>query len=218
MINMRASNWERDVAINVVEMLLNHGLVDNYTAERPPYSLWDWLDDSGLFKQGIGYADGATKAVIFHDDLDSYVIKFRLPREDADQDYCAREYANYVAAEEEGLEYYFAATEYLCEREGIVFYLQEQVICDEEVDSQIVDKLQCQYEESGTPYDIDNLWDEVDALTARDRVSLLYGNEKLADFIWDRRINDLHGGNFGLAGDHYVMLDYSGFGLAALLG
>ena len=215
---MRASDWERDVAINVVEMLINRGLADIYTAIDKPYSLWDWLSREGLFEQGINYADGASKAVIFHDDLDSYVIKFRLPREKADADYCAREYANFVAAEEAGLEYYFAATEYLCEREGIVFYIQEQVICNEEVDCELYEKLKCEYEESGTPYNEDNLWNEVDDLEACDRVSLLYGNKALTDFIWDRRINDLHCANFGLAGDHYVMLDYSGFGMAALLG
>ena len=210
---MGASSWERDIAINVVESMIRSGLSALYTAERRPYGLWDWLDDNKLFEQGISYADGATKAVIFHDDLDSYVIKFRLPREDPSMDYCAREYDNYVLAEEAGLSYYFAETEYLCEREGIVFYLQEQVICDEaEVDGEICSKLQCQYEESNTPYDLDSLWSEVDEMSAYDRTMLLYDNKALSDFIVARRINDLHGGNFGMAGDHYVILDYSGFG------
>ena len=210
---MRATTWERDVAINVVESLMRCGLGKLYT-ETKPYHLWNWLDDNGFFKNGISYADGATKAVIFHEDLDSYVIKFRLPREDANKDFCAREYENYIAAEEAGLEYYFATTEYLCEREGIVFYLQEQVICDEDVDSEIYDKLQCEYEENHTPYDADELWTEVEGMDAYSRTMVLYGNESLSRFIAERRINDLHCGNFGLAGDHYVMVDYSGFGMS----
>ena len=217
---MRASDWERDIAIRVVEMLINRGMAKEvYETEGVlRCGLWDWLDDKGLFNEGINYADGATKAVIFHEDLDSYVIKFRLPCESADKDYCARELANYMATEEAGLEYYFAATEYLCEREGIVFYLQEQVICDEGVDSEMHSALQCQYEESGTPYDAENLWEEVEDMDSCDRVDLLYGNAKLTNFVWERHINDLHCGNFGLAGDHYVIIDFSGFGLAALLG
>ena len=209
---MSATSWERDIAINIVESLIRNGLSALYTAKFRPYGLWDWLDDNKFFEKGITYADGATKAVIFHSDLDSYVIKFRLPQEDPEKDYCSREYENYVLAEEAGFSYYFAKTEYLCEREGIVFYLQEQVICDEEVDGEICSKLQRQYDEDGTPYDVDSLWSEVDEMDAYERTMLLYGNKELSQFIFDRRINDLHCGNFGMAGDHYVMIDYSGFG------
>ena len=209
---MKATSWERDIALRIVDLIINKGFAEPFYSEARPYSMWDWLDKHGLFQQGFQYADGATKGVIFHEDLDDWVIKFRLPREFAEKDYCTREYENYVLAEEAGLDYYFATTEYLCEREGIIFYLQEQVICDEEVDSDIYDKLQCRYEESGTPYDNDSLWEEVEELDAYERVMLLYNNEALANFISQRHINDLHCGNFGMAGDHYVMIDYSGFG------
>lgn len=212
---MSITNWEMNIALNVVDSLINHGLAKLYTAEFRPYSLWDWLDDNKFFENGISYADGATKAVIFHEDLDSYVIKFRLPRESKERDYCSREYENYVLAEKAGLDYYFAETAYLCEREGISFYLQEQVICDEDVDSELCSKLQCQYDESNTPYDAENLWNEVDEMSAYERTMLLYGNETLSNFITEHHINDLHCGNFGMAGDHYVMVDYSGFGLSA---
>ena len=210
---MQASNWERDIALDIVDFIINKGFAESFYAEKKPYSMWDWFDKHELFNEGgFQYNDGATKGVIFHEKLDGWVIKFRLPPEDPKKDYCAREYENYVAAKDAGLEYYFAATEYLCEREGICFYLQEQVICDEEVDSDIYDKLQCQYEESGTPYDNDSLWNEVEELSSYDRVMLLYGDAALADFISEHHINDMHCGNFGLAGDHYVMVDFSGFG------
>lgn len=212
---MKASSWERDIALDIVDFIIDKGFAEPFYTEKKPYSLWDWFDKNKLFNEGgFQYNDGATKGVIFHEKLDSWVIKFRLPRELAEKDYCAREYENYVAAEDAGLEYYFAATEYLCEREGIVFYLQEQVICDEEVDSDIYDKLQCRYEESDTPYDNEDLWNEIEEMNAYERVMLLYGNETLANFISERRINDLHCGNFGLAGDHYVMIDFSGFGMS----
>ena len=216
---MRASNWEREMAIKAVDILMQHGMAENYNNRNTVrFGLWDWLEETGLLKNGFGYESGASKAVIFYDELDSYVIKFRLPSEDPDKDYCAREYANYIAAEEAGLAHYFASTEYLCEREGIAFYLQEQVICDESVDSELHSKLQCQYEETGTPYDDESLWSEVEDLESCDRVRLLYGDNELAEFVWERHINDLHCGNFGLAGDHYVIIDFSGYGMAALLG
>lgn len=211
---MRASSEERNIALDIVDMMINFGLSTLYHKEEKPFSLWDWMDKNNLFEQGFDYADGATKAVIFHSDLDSWVIKMRLPREVDTQDYCAKEYENFVAAEEAGLDYYFAATEYLCERDGICFYLQESVICDEEVDGELHSKLQCQYEESGIPYDAENLWNEVDDMDAYDRTMLLYGNEKLSNFIDEHHINDLHCGNFGVAGDHYVMIDFSGYGSA----
>ena len=209
---MRATTWERDIALNIVDFCINKGFAKPYGCEYKTCSMWDWFDKNGLLENGFEYHDGASKGVIFHEDLEDWVIKFRLPCESSEKDYCCREYDNYVAAEEAGLEYYFASTEYLCEREGIVFYLQEKVEQDSDVDSRIVEKLEKQYNDSGSSYNVNDLYEEAEEMSAYERIMLLYGDEVLANFIVEHRINDLHCGNFGIVGDHYVMLDFSGYG------
>lgn len=208
---MKMSKEERALALEYINLFVAKGLVEFYKKSRAERrsSLWDWYDDAKLENSGFNYADGATKTVLINDELD-WVIKFVRP--DEERDWCGREYENYVLAEEAGLGYYFAATEYLCEVEGIRFYAQEMVICDESVDSSIADSYERRLQERGEEYDIDSIWEDIENMDAADRVELLYGNTELCQFVWDRRINDLHCGNFGIAGDRYVMIDYSGFG------
>ncbi len=200
---------ERNIALDVIDVFMANNFAEVYRASTNT-TMWDWYQDTRI--DGIQYTDGATKCVFFAEELEDWVIKCKLPCET--RDYCTREYENYRAAVEAGFDYYFAAVEYLCEREGILFYVQERVECDEDVDELICEKLQLDYEESGTPYERDSLWDEVSDMDSYSRVHLLYGDLNLADFIWSRHINDLHCANFGTIGDHYVMIDFSGFGMS----
>lgn len=207
---MKMSNCERTVAMNIIDLFVQRGFISAF--KNTSHSMYNWMYDNGLLRNGYDYADGATKCVFMYDGLDSWVIKCRYPG--MERDYCARECENYALAEEAGFGFYFAATEFLCEVDGIAFYVQERVDCDESVDCLIKDRLQCDYEDSNTPYDEDSLWEEVEELDAYSRIMLLYGDEALARFICERRINDLHCGNFGIRGDSYVMVDFSGFGMA----
>lgn len=205
---MAMNTHERDIAMDAIELFMQHGFMEAFSNSNG--TMWDWSQNCGL--DGLQYTDGATKCVFFWDELTDWVIKCRLPSEKLD--YCSREYDNYRAAVEQGFEYYFAAVEYLCEVNGITFYAQSRVECDEDVDSCLCEKLMCSYEESGTPYNEDLVWDEIEAMDSYERMILLYNNTLLANFVSARRINDLHCGNFGTAGDHYVMIDFSGFGSA----
>ena len=204
---MKMSLSDHNTAIKFIWKLLDAGLAAQM-ADKENHYLYDWFRKASL-GNGISFADGATKAVFISFDFD-WVIKVNLPGEEFD--WCGREYENYRLAEERGLGYYFAASEFLGEFEGIKFYAQEYVDCDEGVDSEIYDSLKARYKSSDNDVDDDCLWGEVEELDAEARVELLYNDDALVRFIWERRINDLHCGNFGIKGDHYVMIDYSGFG------
>jgi len=103
--------------------------------------------------------------------------------------------------------------EFLTAIGGIAFYAQEMVDCDECVDHSMSEKLARYYESIGQECEDEySLLDEVENMSNVERIDLLYGNAELCQFISDRHINDLHCGNFGLAGDHYVIIDYSGYG------
>ena len=209
---MIVSMLEYNIAVDLIDHCIDNGFMDFFHDGQKHYSMWDWFSQSGMFKEGYDYSDGATKGVIFHPELENWVIKFRLPCEDADKDYCKREYDNYVAAEEAGLEEYFAVTAYLCERNGVCFYLQQKVYCDDTVDCEMHSKLQDRYENSNTPYDQDSLWEELECMDGYERIMVLYENQALANFVHQYHINDLHCGNFGMLNGYYVMIDFSGFG------
>ena len=205
---MKMSLSDHNTAVKLIWKLLEAGLAEQL-AKQDNCNLYGWFRKTFLGNNGMSFADGATKAVFISFDFD-WVIKINLPGER--NDYCARECENYRLAEERGLAYYFAATEYLGEFEGVHFYAQEYVNCDEGVDSEIYNSLRARYKSSDNDVDDDCLWDEVEELDAEERVELLYNDDALVRFIWECRINDLHCGNFGIKDDHYVMLDYSGFG------
>lgn len=209
--------YERKELMNILTKLVSLGFVDYIREQRRvigwphDHYLNDWVYHNHIEeKLNINYACGESKGVIIPDCV-SWVIKFTIPNENRDM--CAREYENYVLAEELGLSYYFAKMEFLTAIGGVNFYAQELVDCDECVDHSISEKLACYYESIGQKCDNEwDLLDEVENMSNIERIDLLYGNRELCQFITDRHINDLHNGNFGLAGDHYVIIDYSGFG------
>lgn len=212
-------NYERKELMNILAELVSIGLID-YIHEQRRLTSWphdrylsDWMYKNHIEeKLHISYESGESKGVIVPECVD-WVIKFTIPNENRDM--CAREYENYVLAEELGLSYYFAKMEFLTAIGGVNFYAQEMVDCDDCVDHSMSEKLARYYESIGQQPGEGEEWDlldEVESMSNVDRIDLLYGDAKLCQFIADRHINDLHCGNFGFAGDHYVIIDYSGFG------
>ena len=211
-------NYERKELMKILAELVSRGLID-YIREQRTIKSWphdhylsDWMYQNHIEEElYINYACGESKGVIIPDCV-SWVIKFTIPTENRDM--CYREYENYVLAEELGLSYYFAKMEFLTAIGGINFYAQEMVECDDEcVDHSMSEKLGNYYDSIGQEYEDEySLLHEVENMSSIDRVDLLYGDAKLCQFISDRHINDLHSGNFGLADDHYVIIDYSGYG------
>ena len=145
-------------------------------------------------------------------------------------DYCLREAELYQAAEAEGLEKYFAKTEYIGDYFNHPLYIQEKCVCIYDSDSyeEKRKKYNKKYNEFTRRYIIDTFYEEAfDWNATRDWFICLFNYlkdkkgltktyrelEKLADFLNEEYIDDLHSGNVGLIAknDMPVFIDYSGF-------
>ena len=204
------TDYEREVAICLVEALCEYGLTD-HLAQYGEHSTENWFFNNNLEALGFGAAGGASKVCIWHDDLCSWVIKVGYTEKVA-IDYATREYEVYCAAEEAGLGYYFPKTEFLGEFYGCAFYVQEYAECDEnQVSSDWFERLKDFYDEDGKEYDYDSIWDTIDCMDDWEKVELCFHNEKLCNFLMDNRVGDFHEGNFGYIGGCMVIVDFSGW-------
>jgi hypothetical protein len=203
------TSYEREVAITLIEALVDYGMGEHLESYGKR-SLRDWYEDNGLAYAGYSMSSGCTKACIMHNDLVDWVIKVGFV--DGKLDYAALEYENYCLAEEAGLNIYFPETVYIGEFCGRAFYAQRMCECDEDqISSEWFECLRDRYEECGEEYDSDSIWSEVDNLDDIEKVELFFGNEELIDFLRERRINDLHEGNFGYRGGCKVIIDFGGY-------
>lgn len=204
------TDYEREVAICLVEALCEYGLTD-HLAQYGEHGTENWFFNNNLEALGFGAAGGASKVCIWHDDLCSWVIKVGYTEKVA-IDYATREYEVYCAAEEAGLGYYFPKTEFLGEFYGRAFYVQEYAECDEnQVTSDWYERVSDRFEELGEEYDSDTVWCEIDCLDDWEKVELCFHNEKLCNFLMDNRVGDFHEGNFGYIGGRMVIVDMSGW-------
>lgn len=183
----------------------------NYSFKGCRFS--DLFTEADLYEKGYTYESGAVKYCIFHEDFGDFVVKFTTEP----FDYCEREYTNYLAAVDAGLDYFFPYTDFLGEINGVKFFIQERAECDNEAISSIwYDNLREDYvSEEDEDEDIINekIWDMIYDLEDDQRALYCFGNEeKLIDFLGEYCINDLHEGNFGYIGDRLVIIDFSGFG------
>lgn len=203
---MRIESWEREVAIHLVDILVSNGICSSL-GERALEELFD----EKLCKLGFGCGSGMTKACFWHEDLDEWVIKVGYT-ERVSKDYARAEYENYKAAVEANLAYYFPFTDFLCESNGIEFFIQERAECDEEVvTSDWCDKLAIHYEENDIDFNPDYIWDEVYDMEDYDKIDLMFNDYELCAFLSAHKIGDFHEGNFGFIGDRTVICDFSGY-------
>ena len=203
------TSCEREITATLIEALVEYGM-NSHLDSYGKCSLRDWYENNGLAYAGYSMSSGCTKACIMHDDLIDWVIKVGFV--DGKLDYAALEYENYCLAVEAGLSFYFPETVYIGEFGGRAFYAQRMCDCDEDqISSEWFECLCDRYEECGEDYDSDSIWNEVDDLEDDERVDLFFGDEELIEFLRERRINDLHGGNFGYRGGCKVIIDFSGF-------
>ena len=204
------TDYEREVAITLVEALCEYGLTENL-AQYGEHGTENWFWHHNLRDAGFWASSGATKACIGHSDLCGWVIKVGYT-ENVRKDYATYEYNVYCAAEEAGLARYFSKTVYLGEFCGRAFYVQQKADCDEDqVTSDWYERLRDRYNEDGEEYDPDCLWDELDGMEAEDKARLCFGDEELCSFLWEHRVGDLHEGNFGYIRGCLVIVDFAGF-------
>lgn len=207
---MKMTAMEREIAITLVEALVEYGLTD-HLAQYGNKSTRDWFQTNDMSFMGFGSSGGATKVCIWHDDLLSWTIKVGYT-EHVRFDYAAKEYVNYCLAEEAGLAHYFPATVYLGEFGGCRFYAQQWCECDENiVSSEWYSRIRDRFEEDGVDYDDDDIWNEIEYLDDFERVDLLFNDMELTDFLSENHIGDLHEGNYGRIGSRIVICDFSGY-------
>lgn len=197
---------ERETAIRLVSILVEKGIC----GVRSQSSMED-LFNNELYDTGFDMWTGVTKACFTHEDLGEWVIKVGFNK-GVSKDYARVEYENYKAAIESQLGWYFPFTDFLCEFEGVEFYIQERAeCCEEAITSNWYDLISALYEESGRdPEEID-IWSEVYELEDVEKIDLMFNDSALNSFLREHRIGDLHEGNFGFIGDRTVIIDFSGY-------
>ena len=204
------TEFEREVAISIIESLVEYGLTDNLGQSCGSYPE-TWFANNGLDAMGFWAAGGMTKICIGHYDLANWVIKVGY-RDHSACDYAALEYTNYCLAEEAGLAFYFPKMVYLGKFAEVPFYLQQMAECyEDQVTSDWYDRLYDLYEESEEEYDNSDLWDEIYNMDDDAKVYLSFHDNELVEFLHKHHINDLHEGNFGYIGDRMVIVDFSGW-------
>jgi hypothetical protein len=205
-VDMCIETRERETAIHLVNVLVEKGICN----ARNGSSMED-LFFSELYKFGFHMSSGMTKACFTHEDLDDWVIKVGFTGS-LSKDYARVEYENYKAAVNCGLEWYFPFTEFLCEIDGMEFFIQESAeCCEDAITSNWYDLISALYEESGRDLEEIDIWDEVYELEDADKIDLMFNEMALNSFLREHRIGDLHEGNFGFIGDRTVIIDFSGY-------
>ena len=136
-----------------------------------------------------------------------------------DADYCKKELDNYIKAEDEGFENYFAEIEYFGEYGGIPFYIQ--IAADNEsarsslwnsAKVEVVINGLCSADSSDDEK-MDAADDFLYDLSDEDLIYIFFGGVSIdfLNFLMRNEINDLHEGNIGVIGERKVIFDYSGW-------
>ena len=193
---------------------------DEYLREKGLYYEWD---EVRVYLQA-----GATKACLICDELENWVIKFPITRNDG-LNFCKIEAENYAAAKEAGLEEFFAETYYIGEYKGYSFSLQEKVRPDEDGFEDILydyarDIVDEDYmyvinrEDDEERYRSDCIREYVEEMNDEQIIEIIFSGisfedyDKLIDFIGVHGINDLHTGNYGFRKDNTpVIIDFGGY-------
>lgn len=209
---MELTAFERVTLMNIIEKLCEANVKE--VANRNIH-VNDWLEEHAYDAcLDVDVDSGCTKAVFFSCQVPNYVIKVPTT---GHTNYCALEAKAYEKAKEEGYKSYFAACEFFTEMDGIPFYIQERVNCDENYFSDLF----FEYAEglvSRGNYDNDD--DYSDAVSDRaeymddwEVIEAVFADHQFSNFIFDTlQINDFHRGNFGIRSNgDLVLVDYSGY-------
>lgn len=229
---MNPTEEEMKVIKEVISNLLELGLRDALKYKKEPevdyyrlqFHSWCDRNSEALESMGVSCCSGSTKACIYSNDIDNWVIKASFDRatdpyyvkEDQVIDFCKVEAENYKAACEYGIGHFFAPTYIVKELDGVTICIQQRVEVDPEY---YEDKFRNYYIEV---YEIDEDEDYDLNLEVEEEIDAVFGGQvddklfdKLLAFIDNHDINDLHEENYGKVrgadGEYDVIIDFSGY-------
>lgn len=181
---------ERAIALELAERIMRAATEDEDGCTEVDYNA---LHD-------IDFSSGATKVVAAIPQLSNWVVKFCVD----DLYYCNIEANNYIKALEDGFADYFPTTYLLLEDNGFTFIIQEKCVCDE---SQVFSTVaaDCDFE------DEDYAESYLQDLNDYETIVQLFGDCRLANWMRDNDINDIHCANVGYLRNNLVIIDFSGF-------
>ena len=175
----------------------------------------------------VQFANGCTRFVIWTDDCD-LVLKINMGSRCHNINYNKSEAEFYQLAKLAGVESGFAWTYKFFDYtlpSGKTIEVYASQFCDCNADALSDESYSANYEkwcnEKGYNSDEDHYEEFQDKADYEDSYGMLvyagsvWGNEfaqRVADFCDDNRINDLHAGNWGFAGNVPVITDYAGYG------
>ena len=174
----------------------------------------EWAKRNGLY-----VSSGCTKACIEIPFEEDYVIKVPTWCRYGD-DYCLREYHNYLEAKKSKLERFFPETYRAEASNGFCFLIQERVDAGINFAEEIGDCLDLSWydiDENSSEDEInDAISSEIENMDDMEILENLFSwdwSQMLVEFCEEWCINDLHQGNFGRRIDdgQLVIIDFSGY-------
>ena len=204
--------------------LYSHYYDDDYCEDE------DWYDDIKDQCEADYIEHGASKIVLFYDEIPQWVVKLPLLGEyyeeadsfryfdgvdrtypTAEDDYCAAEAYLSQEAEKRGIGDMFAKTYYLFNCDGVAVYVSEKMSFDFYSQYNFRDKVHS----TSLAIDVHNSFGSIMDSSAFARFFDAYDELKVYDliaFIEDYAIYDLHNCNMGYDENWNIrLLDYSGF-------
>lgn len=208
---MVIKQYKKEIVMSAIEQVIMNDFEKVYHGENN-FNDWYYSQRSKL-SLIADVASGVTKGVFFCKEVPEIVIKTPILN---DSDYCKRELDNYLKAEEEGFEDYFAEIEFFAELNGVPFYIQTAADNDKALtslwESASHDALAyCDYESEEEKSDAINYY--LDEISDEERVDIFFGGvpPEFIQFLERNEINDIHEGNIGVIGERKVIFDYSGW-------
>jgi hypothetical protein len=217
----------RDYKGYIAELMEKHGLGELF---EDVSSIRSWLQnyEIGLVNDGYFVDYGASRGVIGRTDWD-FVFKFVYDLSD-DIDYCANEAFIYEKAKEYGIQECFAKTFCVGTFDGVDVYVMERCECNMDklsddswalqfkkyCDENNLDENDDEAMEQFSEYDCDSCEDQEAML---DLAEETWGHtlaHNVREFMEEFYVNDCHCGNWGWAGERFVVVDYSGYGEYAI--
>lgn len=211
---MLINETEREIVSALIVEVMIHNFKRVYNG-HDSFDRW-YLTEKSKLSLVSDAKSGVSKGVFFCDELPEIVIKVPIMN---DADYCKKELDNYMKAEDEGFENYFAEIEFFGEYEGIPFYIQ--IAADNETarsslwnsaKAEVVINGLCSADSSDDEKK-DAADDFLYDLSDEDRIDIFFGGVSIEflNFLMKNEINDLHEGNIGIIGERKVIFDYSGW-------